>query len=95
MGSGQERPQKGKASPRTIATTSPSSLEIGEDAGSPLILRDAEVCTTVTSGYTYSATPAPAVQEGPWVNYFYYGGDPTTPILPPPSFSVLPQPNRK
>jgi hypothetical protein len=54
---------------------------IGEDAGSPIV-DDAYVCSTVTSGYTYSATPAPVVQDGPWVNYFYYGGDPTSPILP-------------
>jgi len=57
---------------------------IGEDAGSPVVT-DAFVCTTAPSGYTYSATPKPVVQEGPWVNYFYYGGDPTSPVLLPDS----------
>ncbi len=55
----------------------------GEDAGSPLVT-DAFVCSTQLPQYAY-ATPKPVVQAGlPWVNYFFYGGDPTTPVSPPP-----------
>jgi Neprosin len=48
------------------------------DGGSPIV-DDAYVCSTAIADYTYSATPKPVVQAGgPWVNYFYYGGNPTS-----------------
>lgn len=48
---------------------------LGLDAGGPVV-SDAYVCTTYIVGYTYSATPAPvSQQQGPWLNYFYYGND--------------------
>ena len=48
------------------------------------LVTDAFVCSTQLPRYAY-ATPKPVVQAGlPWVNYFFYGGDPTTPVSPPP-----------
>jgi hypothetical protein len=54
------------------------ALVPGSDAGPPL-QHDAFVCATAIADYTYSATPPPVVEVGgPWLNYFYYGGNPTS-----------------
>jgi hypothetical protein len=61
------------------------ALVSGADGGSPLV-HDAYICSTAMADYGYSATPPPVVQSGgPWVNYFYYGGNPTSAPTAPAS----------
>jgi hypothetical protein len=74
MGSGQP-PAKGQgyaAYHRNYA-----ALVTGPTEGGAPLIDSAFVCATDQPDYTYSATPKPVSQAaGPWINYFYYGGDP-------------------
>ena len=50
---------------------------VGSGANTRAVL-NGEVCSTVTDGYTFSLRPAPVVEVTPWVDYFYFGGDPSS-----------------